>query len=187
MLLGLITLKSEKILYEFDSDKLEEVLHFGKTLSDRCKIGKMKDFYVFYLFNFKNILILFENDLFYEFLYMFSYTCGAESVINLTRQSRIKLLQIAFDILYGFLIKNLYVKRGQGITIINNCQSSKALIFSDDCSLIRTMSSIIRQACVLKKYENVAMDRIGTYLINNFFFVRSHHVGDFKWCIKKRN
>lgn len=80
--------------------------------------------------------------------------------------------------MYEFLIKNLYAKRGQGINI-NNCQSSKALIFSDDCSLIGSMSSIIRQACVLKKYENVQWIELARiYLI--VFFVRSHHIARFQ-------
>lgn len=50
LFLGLMSLNSDKKLYENDSEKFEKVYHLSKTLRNRNKIGEMKNFYVFDLF-----------------------------------------------------------------------------------------------------------------------------------------
>lgn len=69
LLLGDVTLNTDKIDHIINADKIESILLFGQNLKDKSSIAKMKNFYIIELFNFKNLEKFFENDHFYEMVY----------------------------------------------------------------------------------------------------------------------
>lgn len=69
LLLGDVTLNTNKIDHIINADKIELILLFGQNLKDKSSIAKMKNFYVIELFNFKNIENFFENYHLYEIVY----------------------------------------------------------------------------------------------------------------------
>ena len=110
LLIGCITLNRTGIFHSFNASSLEDILLLGSTLRDYSSISKMKDFYALDLFNFKNLEELFKKDLYYELLYLLPFTCWCEAATNanLSRDARVKLLKISFDIFYGFFFRKCF-------------------------------------------------------------------------------
>lgn len=167
---GEISLYYDKILHIINSDTIEKVLHRGKCLTDKSPLAKMKDIYALELFNFQNLEILFENNMIYEALYFLPYVCWLESVLylNLTTKARIELLHISFDIFYSFYNLNETKPRAPGITI-NKSSHSCAQIFADSNLIKRSFNSIIGTAFIIINYKEIALDRIGTHVLENYF------------------
>lgn len=167
---GCITLNSNKIIHKIISESLENILLLGPTLTDKSPLGKMRDIYAIKLFNFENLKTLFQNDMLNETYYFLPYVCWLEAVTNqeISKKSRIDLLHIAYDIFYSFLVQNVNEKRGPHITI-NNSENSEAKVFADNNLLIRSMNSILGIAYLIETNQTLALDRIGTHVLENYF------------------
>lgn len=170
LIIGNITLNNDSYENIINSEDLEELLNLGNTLTDTSPLGKMKDFYCLDLFKFQNLETLIENDKYNYTLYLIPYVCWAEAAVNnsLSRQTRLNLLEIAFNVLSTFLLQNNFIEKIKGITI-NNSKTSYAKIFADDVFLIRCLNSIVGLGYILLKYDNVGIDRVGTQVLENFF------------------
>lgn len=90
---------------KFNKQPLEDILHLGIILSDESSLGYMKDYYPIKLFNIHNVLKLYQENKFNEFLYLLPFSLWVEALMSpsLTKKSRLYLLRISFYLFYSFL------------------------------------------------------------------------------------
>jgi hypothetical protein len=167
---GNITVKNFEASYTFSASSIESVLHLGAALTDPSPIGKMKDFFPLKIFTLNNLSRLLDANMISESLYFAPFVFWMESVTNasLSKETRIQLLAFAFHIFMGYFVQSYFSKRAPGITI-QKSKNSSALFFANDALIIRSLNSVLVTAFLLKTYPNVALERVGTHVLENFF------------------
>ena len=154
----------------FTNESLEEILNLGIPLTDKSSIGYMKDFYPLKLFSLENCLKLKYEDLNDEFNYFFPFSIWIESIMseNLTKNTRLYFLKIAFHIFYSYYCQLKNSKFEDGITL-NKTQNTLVRWFNKENFIIRSMNTIILTYSLLMNYDEICLNRIGSHPIENFF------------------
>lgn len=130
----------------------------------------MKDFYPMKLFSISNVLKLYQEHKYNEFLYFFPFGIWIEAIMSpsLTKKSRLYLLRIAFYIFYSFLVQYQKGEFDQGITIYNS-KNSKAHCFNSYNFIIRCLNTVIITYSLMIKLDEIALDRISSHPVENYF------------------
>ena len=151
-------------------ENMEKVLKLGAVFSDKSATSKMKDFYPIKLFTLDNVDKLMEAEMVPEALYLLPFALWATAILvpNLKKDTRKELLSMAFSVFYSLYMQSLMLQREKGINVVAR-KNSTALYFEDDGYLIRAMNATFTTAVLLQRFENVALDRIGTHVLENFF------------------
>lgn len=165
---GNVTVKSvlEKT---FNSASLEEELNLGLPLTDKSSFSFMQDFYPLKIFDLKNLLTLYQKNMFDEYLYFLPFSLWIEAVTspNLTKSTRLYFLKTAFHLFYYFYCQHQYFKFQLGITVYITKKSAGQFLGLD--FIKRCMNTLIITYSIIKNYDNVALNRVGSHALENFF------------------
>ena len=150
--------------------KMIEVLDIGKALTDKSSTSKMKDFYPLKIFTMENVQKLLDANHFAEAMYLLPYSLwvAAITIPGVEKESRIELLKMSFGLFHSLFLHSYNHDDVSGITYTAR-GSSSALFFADDALLIRSMNATFVSAVALTKFDEIALDRIGTHVLENFF------------------
>lgn len=166
---GPITI-SASLKSKFTRESLESILQLGLVLTDESSLSFMKDYYPLKLFSFSNTLKLYENGKYDEFLYFLPFTLWIESVMSpsLTKRSRLYFLRVSFYMFYSFLLQYERGEFDSGVTIYNT-KDSEAQSFNSYNFMIRCLNTIIVTYSIMVNTNEVALDRISSHPVENFF------------------
>jgi hypothetical protein len=168
-LLFLLTFMRELQQTTIDHDKIRAILGLGAPLTDLTPLGKMRDIYPLVLTRFENIVALIENGAIAEAVALLplSVSFNAVRLETITRVTRTDLLRISF-----FIVRKLYEFKQTGLDT-NPETTSKAenrliTIFTSQWCL-RFMDTVLALIVAVEEYDEVALDRVSTHPLENFF------------------
>ena len=179
-----ITMSTLDTNYIFNAESLlRSKIVTGGNLFDGSDTGFMNDFYAVELFSLENLKALIENKMYNEALYFAPFCLWSAAFLyeGLSRKDRKTLLKLAFDILFSEFYDiwaMIYAKKSSKDSRkfyrnlhITQKQSTKSqgVLFSDEATMMRLLNTLLFSYYVLENYENVAMNRIGSHTLENFF------------------
>lgn len=165
---GNVTVKNV-LTKTFNRITLENDLNLGLPLTDVSSISYMQDFYPLKIFDINNLMKLYQNEKYDEYLYFLPFCLWLESITspNLKKSTRLFFLKTSFTIFYYFYYQHAYTKFEKGITVYISKHSRGQ--FLNQTFIKRCMNTIILSYCIIKNYDNVRLNRIGSHPIENFF------------------
>jgi regulator of replication initiation timing len=161
-----------KIGVSFDSNSLKEVLMLKASLTKFKGATKMNDIYAVKLFSVESLVKLVSAGRIAEADYLMPFVLwyAVVAISDLSRPTRLSLLSIVFRIFVKWSLSRIDF---YGQTIRNRVKWTKgekkikfAVIESD---LVRYMNSVVFLYAVIKNYESVSLNRIGTHPLENYF------------------
>jgi hypothetical protein len=157
----------------FNCTSLNRILGLKDSLSKFKGPNKMNDIYAVRLFSIDSLVKLMCNEgnpSEIEYIMPFALWYAAVSIGDLTRITRLGLLKIAFRIFSQWARRRI---RSDGKLDPNRElweENGKEIKFAViEADLIRYLNSVLFTYSVIKNYDDVGLDRIGTHLVENFF------------------
>lgn len=165
---GNITVKNT-LEKTFNSESLEKELQLGLSLTDSSSFSYMQDFYPLHIFDLKNLMKLYEKEMFDEFLYFLPFSIWIEAITSphLKKSARLHFLKTAFLIFYYYFCQHKYFKFQEGITVYITKKSKGQ--FLNNNFVKRCMNTLIITYSIIKNCDDVALNRIGSHPLENFF------------------
>jgi hypothetical protein len=164
----------------FNCVTLNKKLHLRHSLTDFKGVNKMNDVYAVELFSVKNLIILLQekdcNLREIEYMTPFVLWYYAVSVTDLSRDTRLSLLKLVFRIFKKWsmqrfdengVVKRMYVAKDEENT--DSKTGRKKVFLAENQDLMRYLNTVILLYFVIKNCENVALNRIGTHPVENYF------------------
>ena len=154
----------------FNNESLEKVLSLGLPLTDVSMNGFMKDFYPIKMFTIENAMKLLNNNKNDEYIYFLTFALWKEAIMNqnIPRSKRLYFLHISLNLFYWFYYQLKNTDFIPGITI-NKTQNTIAQYFNQEIFIIRCLNTIIFKYSLLLKYKDIALNRVGSHPLENFF------------------
>lgn len=165
-----VTVRVDSLEYSFTACDIEPILQLGPALTDITKTGKMRDCYTQQLFTMKNLQKLIDAEMFGAAVYFLPFCLWSSAIFvqNLSRQSRLFLLQTAFEIFYGFYLQSIEQKKIAEVTT-NSCLTTVAVCFAQKYFMIRCLNSTMAVIYTLNNFPEVGLDRLGTHCLEQYF------------------
>jgi regulator of replication initiation timing len=177
----------------FNCVTLNKKLHLRHSLTDFKGINKMNDVYAVELFSVKNLIILLQekdcNLREIEYMTPFVLWYYAVSVTDLSRDTRLSLLKIVFRIFKKWsmqrfdengAVKRTYVAKDEENT--DSKTGRKKVFLAENQDLMRFLNTVILLYFLIKNCENIALNRIGTHPVENYFgLIRVESHFDHTW------
>jgi hypothetical protein len=163
----------------FTAASLNLKLNLKHSLTNLEGASKMNDIFAIQLFSLDNLITLIDSDESeinfseIEYLTPFVLWYAVVAISNLSRAVRLDLLQIVFRVFarWHIILSNLAVKRLKiDVTNPEGVKTQKSVAFAvEGMDLIRYMNSVIFLYTVIKYLDDIALNRIGTHPVENYF------------------
>ena len=153
----------------FSSQTMNRILKLEKALTDLSTTGKMKDIYPLEIFTLENFTKLVRAGELASAFYVLPYAMWATLLRNpiLSRQTRIDLLAFVVqifshhhDCLQNLDRQKVSEKKNPETSCVYFCSTSKCR------RSLNTAMILLRE---LRKFENIALDRVGTHVLECSF------------------
>jgi hypothetical protein len=153
-----------------DQNKVRAILHLEAPLDDLSPLGKMRDAYPLAIMRVENIVALIGQDAIIEAIARLPMTLcfAAIRLESIPRETRSYLLRISF-----FLVWKVREMREIGIDPNPETAKQDSITIFTSRWTIRFLDTLLLLIFCIEKYRRLALDRLGTHPLENFFgFVR---------------
>jgi hypothetical protein len=148
-------------------EKLRQVLGYGPPLTDLTATGKMRDFYPLVMMRVDNVIALMDHGAHAEAVALLplSLCLNGVRLETITTQTRCEMLQISFLIVWELL-------KGRR-SVAYQCPEkgvpgSQTRPFTSQWT-ITFLNTVLLLSAALRNYNRLAVDRLGTHPLENFF------------------
>lgn len=155
----------------FNAEMIENRLNLGKPLTDKSKLGKMKDYYAIALFSMMNSLKEYSEGHVSSGIYLIIYSIILESFRNplLSVELRIKFVDISLHLIKMFITLYDQIPKPSDITLRKTTRCI-AVTFADRIALIKLHNTMLAVRYIILKYgDDLDLARITSQIVENFF------------------
>jgi hypothetical protein len=162
-----LTFCSGRFSTSINHQRLRQILGYGPPLNDMTATGKMRDFYPLVIMRLENVIALMEQNAHAEAVALLplSFCFNAIRLETITTQTRFDMLCISFMLVWELLKART--------SAAHQCPEKSApgaqtTLFTSQWTT-RFLNTVLILLFALQNYDRLALDRLGTHPLENFF------------------